>query len=168
MMMPFRMCGSAASTRSRCEMMSWCGEKLSQGSVSHSTKCSTGRSAPAKKRISASSWSAWRGSSASISTGLSTERASSAAANAALAPIRRPHPVVEPGAGTVGGSEISSEMLNEFLVSPGSLPGPRVITRVTNGARLLHRAHRIGQDTPIRKGPGRFRPGPVNKELALV
>ena len=30
-------------------MMSWCGENESQGSVSHSTKCSTGTRSPAKK-----------------------------------------------------------------------------------------------------------------------
>ena len=52
---PPRIDGNCASTERRCEMMSWCGEKLSQGNVSHSTKCRTGSSPPPKNRISASS-----------------------------------------------------------------------------------------------------------------
>ena len=114
--------------------MSWCGEKLSQGSVSHSTKCSTGNSSPAKNRISASSWSACRGSSASSSTGRSIVRASSALASATLAPIKRPHRAGLPGFAAAAESEISSALRNGILVRACSH-----VLRV-NGARLLHRA----------------------------
>lgn len=106
---PFSIPANDASVSSRCETMSWCGEKLSYGNVSQSTKCRTGKSSPAKKRISASSWSAWRGSVARQRTILCSLRASSAATNALLAPINRPHCM-----GAVASTGVGKESLNRF------------------------------------------------------
>ena len=107
--MPRRIEGRPDSVARRSEVMSWCGENVSHGRVSHSTKWRTTDCSPAKKRNSASSWSAWRGSSARSRIGASVCRDSSATASAVLAPSKRPQLRLDPGSGSFSAADKSKK-----------------------------------------------------------